>query len=66
MSLLKVNTIQSYTDSEPVIINDSFIVTGSNFIKFDQNAIPTSSLGLAYGQLYRTGSNLDEIRIKVY
>lgn len=38
--------------------------TGSVGFVFDVNAIPTSSIGLtATGSIYRTGSNLDEIRI---
>jgi len=34
-------------------------------ILFDTGSIPTSSLGLSTGQLYRTGSSLDEIKIKL-
>jgi len=57
-----------------VTVKDSLIVTGSvilqqsagnsNTIIFG-NLLPTSSLGLSTGQLYRTGSSLDEIKIKL-
>ena len=66
MSILKVNTIQSYTAASPVTINDSLTVTGSlSRIKLDLLSLPTSSAGVTTGELYRTGSNLDEIRIAI-
>ena len=40
-------------------------VFASESITFDLNAIPTSSLGLSAGQLYRTGSDFDDIKIKL-
>ena len=65
MSILKVNTIQSYTAASAVVVNDSLTVTGSNSIKFDLNSVPTSSAGLSAGDIYRTGSSFDEIKIVV-
>jgi len=68
MSTLKVNNIESYTAASAVTVKDSLTVTGSvnqitsNTIIFG-NLLPTSSLGLDRGQLYRTGSNFDEIKI---
>jgi hypothetical protein len=34
-------------------------------VDFELSCIPTSDVGLRQGQLYRTGSNFDEIRIKL-
>ena len=55
-----------------VIGNGTSISDRNNLVEFhasklifDVNAFPTSSVSLSAGQFYRTGSNLDEIRIKL-
>ena len=56
-----------------IIGNGTSAGARSNLIQFrsssfvlDTNALPTSSAACSTGQLYRTGSGFDEIRIKIY
>ena len=65
-----LNTSHSFAVGTALTINrhcttfvNSFDVSGS--VDLNPNQIPTSDAGLRVGQLYRTGSNFDEIRIKL-
>jgi len=59
MSLLKVNTIQSYTDSEPLVINDELqlsgsTASGSKSVALGQNNNANALGSVAMGQNNRT------------
>ena len=66
-SFAKINTITP-ASSTTVILSGSITVSGSNSRRFkfgNVNIIPTSSVGLPTGTIYRTGSSFDEIKIVV-
>jgi len=52
----------SSVDTNTLVVNNT---SSLNEIILNPNSIPTSSLGLSIGQLYRTGSNFDEIKINL-
>ncbi len=68
----KYNVADGDTNTLMIIGNGMNQWNRSNLVKFtlegvifDKDAIPSSSNGLVTGQLYRTGSGLDEIKIKL-
>ena len=68
----RYNIADSNENTLVIIGNGTSTSTRSNLAVFktgsillDTGSIPTSSVGASVGQLYRTGSNFDEIRIKL-